>query len=454
MKAKEFLNNVCKEIKYKPANRPIFEEKEAHIEELKNDNLCKGLSEEQAEEYAVEQMGDAKKIGKRLNKIHRPKLDWKLIILILIMIVFKFILYFVDYSGSSFWEVMRCMKYMLIGLGMSVAIYFFDYRKSQKWYNLIFCTATGILICQWINDYFCIDKAISDGVYLLNMRMWNICIPLYIIAFAGNIANYNKKDLYKIIMFYTISCVLMYWKSYSIMNTLILVLAYLTIVSTKILQTNKKDVKKVFAIYASTLSIAIIIMHIMTNMRVPYLFYGSTAEGNYVYNGYWYENSQKYEEKILNNLNLIGPADAPEEVSRSNSSHFRFLHILGRLGIIPATILAVAIILMCIRLIKNSKNIKEVYGKYVIIGLSTTYVAQALIHILMNLNLLIRSDVNLPFVAEGNLYFLINCFTFAIILSVYRRKDINFEEPKKSKLFAKIEDFLFEDVEENEEGVI
>ena len=34
----------------------------------------------------------------------------------------------------------------------------------------------------------------------------------------------------------------------------------------------------------------------------------------------------------------------------------------------------------------------------------------------------------------------------AIMLSVYRRKDINFEEPKKSKLVVKIEDFLFEEV--------
>ena len=123
----------------------------------------------------------------------------------------------------------------------------------------------------------------------------------------------------------------------------------------------------------------------------------------------------------------IGTADAPEEVSYSNSSHFRFLYILGKLGIIPAVILAVTIIFMSIRLIKNSKNIKDVYGKYLMIGLGTTYVVQSVIHVLMNLNLWIRADVNLPFVAEGGLYFLINSFTFAVILSVYRRKNINFE---------------------------
>ena len=92
MKANEFLNNVCKEIKYKPAREQISEELEEHIEELKNENLCKGYLEENAEENAVEQMGDAKQIGKRLNKIHRPKLDWVLIGLIIILFSFRVIL--------------------------------------------------------------------------------------------------------------------------------------------------------------------------------------------------------------------------------------------------------------------------------------------------------------------------------------------------------------------------
>ena len=188
MNTKEFLNKVSKEIKYKPANKSITEELESHIEEAKKDYFCKGYSTNEAEEMAVEQMGDAKKIGKMLNKIHRPKLDW-----------------------------------MLIGL----------------------------------------------------------------------------------------------------------------------------------------------------------------------------------------------------------------------IIILPATILAVVIIFMCVRIVKNSKKVNDIYGKYLIIGLGTTYIMQAIIHVLMNLKLWIRSDVNLPFVAEGSLYLLINCFTFAVILSVYRRKDINFE-PKKLIKFKNI----------------
>ena len=88
MNTKEFIDKVCKEIKYKAANKPIADELETHIEELKNDNLCKGLSEDEAEEIAVQQMGDAQKIGKSLNKIHRPKLDWITFIISLAFICF------------------------------------------------------------------------------------------------------------------------------------------------------------------------------------------------------------------------------------------------------------------------------------------------------------------------------------------------------------------------------
>lgn len=56
MNTKEFLDNVCNEVKYKPASNAISHELEGHIEDLKNDNLCKGYTDKEAEEKAVEQM--------------------------------------------------------------------------------------------------------------------------------------------------------------------------------------------------------------------------------------------------------------------------------------------------------------------------------------------------------------------------------------------------------------
>lgn len=87
MNVKEFLNNVSNQIKYRPIRGIIIEELEEHIDEIKNENMTNGLSEELAEETAIKQMGNPVQIGKNLNKIHKPKMDWITLILTLILIL-------------------------------------------------------------------------------------------------------------------------------------------------------------------------------------------------------------------------------------------------------------------------------------------------------------------------------------------------------------------------------
>ena len=134
MNAKEFLNNVSKEIKYKPANKPITEELESHIEETKKDYLCKGYSENEAEEMAVEQMGNAKKIGRKLNKIHRPKLDWITLIFALTFLWYGKQFWSLFYLGMYWnngdhlisWNVhykLVCIE-LIVGLIFSICIFF------------------------------------------------------------------------------------------------------------------------------------------------------------------------------------------------------------------------------------------------------------------------------------------------------------------------------------------
>ena len=69
MQIKEFLDSVCEQIKYKPIRENIAEELKNHIEESKENYMREGLEETIAEEKAIEQMGEAQEIGKKLNKI-------------------------------------------------------------------------------------------------------------------------------------------------------------------------------------------------------------------------------------------------------------------------------------------------------------------------------------------------------------------------------------------------
>ena len=145
MYIKNFLKTVCQQIKYAPARKGIAEELENHIQEIKEDYINNGIKEKEAEEKAVAQMGTAEEIGKKLNQIHRPKFDWKLAILILILVVFGLLVAILK-SNRLYSYIGQEIIFVIIGILLSICIYFFDYRKLKTHSNFIYLVALTILL--------------------------------------------------------------------------------------------------------------------------------------------------------------------------------------------------------------------------------------------------------------------------------------------------------------------
>ena len=191
MQIKEFLNTVCEQIKYKPIRNSISEELENHIEESKENYIKDGLEEKEAEEKAIAQMGNAEEIGKRLNKIHKPKLDWKLLIILIILLGFGFLVAFTKASSmvSDGYDtanvIERYLCALIAGTIFSIFIYFIDYTKIMKYSNLLYIIATLVVVYSFlfginINGlpYIYISPSITFSPVIIAM-------PLYIIAFVG-----------------------------------------------------------------------------------------------------------------------------------------------------------------------------------------------------------------------------------------------------------------------------
>ena len=139
MQIKEFLNSVCEQIKYKPITEEISDELQNHIEEQKEYYIEKGMNEKEAEAKSINQMGNPEEIGKKLNKIHKPKLDWILLILIGIVISFGILVTFIRNNNYDLIEygtkisIQRFTLTTIIGIILGIIIYFFDYRKLEKY---------------------------------------------------------------------------------------------------------------------------------------------------------------------------------------------------------------------------------------------------------------------------------------------------------------------------------
>ena len=446
MNVKDFLNTVCQEIKYKPVRDGIAEELKAHIQDIKEDYIDKGIDEQQAEENAVLQMGSAEEIGKRLNKIHRPKLDWKLLILLVILIGFGILVAVLKQPIMNDYYIGKTLLYIIIGIAIGIGIYFFDYKKIKKYSNVIYIFATIIMILPLL------FRGIINGVaYLkiLNIAIYTptITLPLYLISFIGFIVNYNKdnnfninilnrelkinKDFIKIAILSILSLFFMITVP-SLANATILAVSYTIILTTKFIQEN--NIKKLIIMYGSIFIISA--LAIICIMASPHSFKRILVSFNPELDptgSGWVGMLQK---EVLDNTKFIGEAETEILSDKDNyvintESEYTFIYLLGKTGILVTSVLVLTIILMSIKLIINAKNINEKYGKFLIIGLSTLFILQSFANVLMNVNMWIQSNVNLPFISYGGVSFIINTINIAIILSVYKRKDIYQYEEKE-----------------------
>ena len=441
MDIKNFLDKVCGEIKYRPVRKGICEELKSHIQEIKEEYTNKGIPENEAEEKAVFQMGVPEEIGRKLNKIHKPKLDWKLLLLMVILMGFGVFVAILkqpimneNYIGST-------IIYMTIGVILSIGIYFFDYKLLKKYSTVIYIIASILMILPMIQFGFIPRGVYNIQLFEITISPSTIALPLYLISFIGFIFNYNKtnnfkmtilnkeieinKDMVKIIICSVASLMLMEYIS-SITNAIILGIIYLIISTAKIIQNKKNRIKNLIILYVIPvfMGLLLILMLVKSPYRFERIISSFNPEVDPESSGY----VGMLQKEILENAKIIGEADTMP-ISNSQSiinveSNYTFIYLLGKTGILVAGLLVCTIILASVKLIINAKNIKEQYGKFLIIGLSSLYILQSFATILMNVNMGVQANVNLPFVTYGGIYFIVSILSMAIIFSVYRRKDI------------------------------
>ena len=446
LQIKDFLEKVCNEIKYKPIREEISKELENHIEESKEAYIHKGESEEIAINKAIADMGDAEVIGKTLNKIHKPKLDYKLIILLLILLCFTFLVVGIKTTSHVFSEgegpfFVKTIVYLIIGFILGLAIYFMDYTQIAKYSNYIYI-ASSILVIYTVQ----FSNYQVNGIPYLNVgniftvSISTVAMPLFLISFIGFIQNVGKHkvelhvlsletiridiSLIKIIVL-SIFSLLLLGSIPSLTSAFILGIAYMIIATVKILKDSYKKVTNLLKLWGVIFVLGIISIISLT-AGAPYLlekiittFHPETdPEGTG-----WLGINRKL---IIESASTFGEA---EDMSNAlelfdEGTEFAFISILAHYGWIVAILLIVTIILISVKLIINSIKVKDAYGKMLIIGISCLFIFQSVFNVLMNLNLWFESGFELPFVSYGGTGLIMNMVCLALVLSIYRRKDI------------------------------
>ena len=156
MRMEEYIEKLISQIRCKKARPYIANEIKDHIEEQIDFNKLNGMTEEEAEKSAVMDMGDPVEVGISMDKIHRPKISWRILFIVGILSILGIVIQYsilgkVD-SETQINDTYRLslagfVSSVIFGFMIMLAIYFIDFTTIAKYSKLIgsFIILSGIM---------------------------------------------------------------------------------------------------------------------------------------------------------------------------------------------------------------------------------------------------------------------------------------------------------------------
>ena len=140
MKRKEeFIQLLADQIRCKRAREDVIREMEAHISDQAEAYEAEGMEPEEALAEAVEQMGDPVVVGVELDRIHRPRMDWKMTAMAVLLslggLAVQCATGNIAVGSASFGR--ECL-FMGIGFCLMLGICFLDYSLIGKYAKPLF----------------------------------------------------------------------------------------------------------------------------------------------------------------------------------------------------------------------------------------------------------------------------------------------------------------------------
>ena len=192
----KYLEKLLLQIRCKKARPYIAEEIKGHIESQIEDNIADGMSYEEAEKNAVADMGDPIAVGISLDKIHKPQIAWKLLVIVGILSLLGILLQQSIFYQSGYSNLEPFMQEMyqletesfvysvFIGFILMCGIYFIDYTVIAKYSKIIglFIITMGILLLAGFfgGDINGVRYSIGFGMFRISATsLMMFYVPIY-----------------------------------------------------------------------------------------------------------------------------------------------------------------------------------------------------------------------------------------------------------------------------------
>ncbi|WP_337102432.1 FtsW/RodA/SpoVE family cell cycle protein [Paenibacillus sp. YIM B09110] len=425
---KQYLESVCGKVKAKEVHEDIRLEMLSHLEERVQDRLQAGdVSEENAIADAIEQMGDPEQIGKQLHAAHKPRMEWTLFGICMMLIGIGLVaMLAVQATGNERlgnYFVEKKLFFVMMGLGAMVCLYFFDYRKLQRYswhlygFTIVLLAAAGQMgsaingAKQWI---------------IIGSVTFNVAAAspyLFMVAFAGILTRERAAELSGLksrsrllrdivfffllpTYFYLTTSSLLYYSIFCFGTFLMLILI-------------GKKYKLVLAGFGALAAITLWLV-----------------QGSYRYSYVWlrlkgfiYPNadSHYHTDRSIEAIRAGGMwgqgFGAVNDKLPFYYSEVLYSYLVYSLGWVFGFIIVVLAFLFITRIVSMALKLRDRYAKGIIVGVLSVMGFHFVWNLLMCFGLMPISSTSLPLISWGS-YTFIELAAVGLMLGAYRRKDI------------------------------
>lgn len=409
-----FIQEVLKHIKSNDARHLVKDELAYHIKCSAEEFERAGLSDEDAEKKAVEQMGSPIQLGLQFDKLYRPRVDWLMLTLLGLALCFGFLpMILTGYMSTPHFAINKILIFLIGGV-VAIGLMFMNYQRLKQHGFVLFGIGLAFLLAfQGTSFYISGMPRLVIGPLTFESMM---ALPILFLAWASFFENARLK-LWQLALLFFFS--LFFLIPVSMLPTIFLYFVMVLVMLARRLS-REFSFAKTTGILVGIITLFAAGFYIQMNSYQKMRFAGFlNPEGNPETFGYLYLKVRK----TLTAAGWFGQRGQGEFLPAGHTE-MAFVSITHYAGWLFAAILLATLLLLAFRMASVISKIHDSYGKMLVTGAVALFSAQVFYNIGMSIGLLPLTSVSLPFISYGLMPTLVNAIIVGLVLSVYRRKDL------------------------------
>lgn len=438
----EFIKTLIDQMRCAKARDGVAREMSAHIIDQTNAYEKLGMEHDKAVEKAVREMGDPVEIGVSMDRIHRPQIDWRMILLALVLSIAGLFCMMPVYGVEQ--VLFGQGVFMLAGFAVIAVVYFIDYSAIGRFGVAAYIIMT---ILFWIGRYYM--RTINGRIPAMS-----ILVYLYVPVFAGILYQLRMMGYGGVIMGLVVigvTCLVIAYFSATLwviaMIGFSMVIMLLAAIKKGIFGGNKKHMTTIVAAIV-LLSMTAMVLRISISwrwrsfrvMRLEAFFHRIQHgdDAGYIYNVIG---------DILRNAKFVGTGsskygDLPDLVISLDSGMAPLIGIYAY-GFIAGILLLILLAALVFRAVKIVGGQKNQLGFLVSMACMLVIFLNVLEGILVNVGLFPYTSVIIPFLTRGGSVTFVYSVLIGLLLGVHRYERVytmpTHAEQSKWKVSLKLE---------------